>query len=699
MKDIPLCNRKLFISKMFDQTAKFVNRMRWRAFFYELHSNGDEPNPADHTRDEELSVYSSRRSAPEMEKLKAFEGDLFNIIKEIKFRNHKSEYQKTMQNNIKKLLSVHKLIVPSDKTSNLYYVNIKTYKKLLLNNITKDYKITNDNAINSINSEAARILASRKIKNKKIPKYVKNEAFITLKDHKPNFPHSIKCRTINPSKSHIGRWCKTILQKHLAKVRVKSGLTQWKNSKEVTNWFSRISNKFNKCFVNFDIVEFYPSITKTHVINAINFSNHYSKFTDEETEIILHSCQSVLCHNNSIWCKKNADSNFDIAMGSFHGAEICDLVGLFLLNKITSMVGFGNIGLYRDDGLGIIEQTSGTHRERLKKKIIKAFNTIGFKITIDIGSTSSDFLDVSLNLLRNHYQVYSKPNTKLIYINKKSNHPPSVRKQLPKMIENRLINTSINENTFNTTKSIFQTALNNANYNYSLQYKSTPTNNKQNRRRKCTYYNPPFCQSVKTKIGTKFIELIGKHFGPHHPYHKIFNRKTLKISYCCSPNIKAIINGHNKRLLNKNTDPTPTCNCRANNNCPVEGKCQLKNVIYRATVTSGSNDIKQYIGSTSRNFKKRLYEHRTSFPSNTRIVKPKNCTELANHIWKLKDKNIQYHIKWEILHHATISNNPLGLCSLCNLERCEIAKANRRQSLNRRNELVTQCPHKPSKFF
>ena len=128
-------------------------------------------------------------------------------------------------------------------------------------------------------------------------------------------------------------------------------------------------------------------------------------------------------------------------------------------------------------------------------------------------------------------------------------------------------------------------------------------------------------------------------------------------------------------MLNKNTDPTPTCNCIANNNCPVEGKCQLKNVIYRATVTAGSNDVKQYIGSTSRNFKRRLYEHRASFPSNTRLVKPKNCTELANNIWKLKDKNTQYNIKWEILYCTTTSNNPLGLCSLYNLERCEIAKA------------------------
>ena len=50
------------------------------------------------------------------------------------------------------------------------------------------------------------------------------------------------------------------------------------------------------------------------------------------------------------------------------GAEMCDLVGLFILDKITCMVGFGNISLYRDDGCNMIKQTSSTLRESLKKK-------------------------------------------------------------------------------------------------------------------------------------------------------------------------------------------------------------------------------------------------------------------------------------------------------------------------------------------
>ena len=43
-------------------------------------------------------------------------------------------------------------------------------------------------------------------------------------------------------------------------------------------------------------------------------------------------------------------------------------------------------------------------------------------------------------------------------------------------------------------------------------------------------------------------------------------------------------------------NPRPTCNCRVKTNCPVEGKCHYKKVIYSATVTINPNNIKEYIG-------------------------------------------------------------------------------------------------------
>lgn len=67
-------------------------------------------------------------------------------------------------------------------------------------------------------------------------------------------------------------------------------------------------------------------------------------------------------------------------MGSFDGAETCELVGSFLLNQLPEGIR-KQIGLYRDDGLGAFQQTP-TRIERIKKNICKVFGTNGLKITI-----------------------------------------------------------------------------------------------------------------------------------------------------------------------------------------------------------------------------------------------------------------------------------------------------------------------------
>jgi hypothetical protein len=54
--------------------------------------------------------------------------------------------------------------------------------------------------------------------------------------------------------------------------------------------------------------------------------------------------------------KDGSNSLFDVNMGSFDGAEICELVGLFVLNHLGKRFGKENIGLYRDDGLAIIKK-------------------------------------------------------------------------------------------------------------------------------------------------------------------------------------------------------------------------------------------------------------------------------------------------------------------------------------------------------
>ena len=83
-------------------------------------------------------------------------------------------------------------------------------------------------------------------------------------------------------------------------------------------------------------------------------------------------------------------------MGSFHGAEICNLVGLCILCKLGKV--FSNCGLQKDDGLGVIDLAKHVIYDRTRKQVFKVLSDIGFKITLDLGDLVTDFLNVTLNL-------------------------------------------------------------------------------------------------------------------------------------------------------------------------------------------------------------------------------------------------------------------------------------------------------------
>ena len=61
---------------------------------------------------------------------------------------------------------------------------------------------------------------------------------------------------------------------------------------------------------------------------------------------------------------------FDVNMGNYDGAEICELVGLYLLSKLAPLVGTKNIELYRDDALTVIQQVNGTKLDRVRKILL-----------------------------------------------------------------------------------------------------------------------------------------------------------------------------------------------------------------------------------------------------------------------------------------------------------------------------------------
>ena len=90
------------------------------------------------------------------------------------------------------------------------------------------------------------------------------------------------------------------------------------------------------------------------LIDAINFAKSSINITEQGLSIIMQSRKTLLFQNSESWVKKTGNEDFDVPMGCYDGAEVCELVGSFILNKLTSIINKSNMGLYRDDGLGIV---------------------------------------------------------------------------------------------------------------------------------------------------------------------------------------------------------------------------------------------------------------------------------------------------------------------------------------------------------
>ena len=233
-----------------------------------------------------------------------------------------------------------------------------------------------------------------------------------------------------------------------------------------------------------------------------------------------------------------------------------------------------------------------------------------------------------------------------------------------------------------------------------MQYASKPnlSNTHQSiRKRQIIWFNPPFNSAVSTNIGKEFFKLLYKHFLEHHKLHEICNRNNVKLSYSCMQNMQAIINRHNKTLLAKNgkinTTSSKTCNFRVKADCPLQGNCLVKSIVYQATLESSDAGPKIYYGSCSTTFKARFYNHNQS------CKHPKKChaTELSKAIWKEKYRGLSPKITWQITKQASAYSSWARSCNLCLEEKLAILKAGLRTNVNERCEMFNKCRHR-SKF-
>ena len=148
-----------------------------------------------------------------------------------------------------------------------------------------------------------------------------------------------------------------------------------------------------------------------------------------------------------------------------------------------------------------------------------------------------------------------------MYINKKSNHLPSVLQQLPKSVWKRISEISSNEST-----PCYENALKRADITSPkniCQHKIKNENNQQReqRKQKIIWFNPSYSLSVKTNVGKFLLKLLNCHFPRARKFHKIFSSNTVKVSYCCMKNIGSLRSAQNKQVLQPRNENFG-CNCK-----------------------------------------------------------------------------------------------------------------------------------------
>ena len=102
--------------------------------------------------------------------------------------------------------------------------------------------------------------------------------------------------------------------------------------------------------------------------------------------------------------------------------------------------------------------------------MIKIFQTHAQNFEIKRNLKSVDYLDIIFDLNTGSYRTYRKPNNDTRHINAKSNHPPSILKQIPAAISKRISINSSNKKIFQKAAPYYNNILEDCGYEEKIQF-------------------------------------------------------------------------------------------------------------------------------------------------------------------------------------------------------------------------------------
>ena len=118
--------------------------------------------------------------------MKGFEKDLTKMIENIQFRKVSSAFLLKLDEDIKNIKSSKKMFIQANKTQNFYEIKKEDHKKIFYGNVPKTYKKENPSLPKRINIEAKKI-DKEFSRDDKLNIMAKQQCFVTIKDHKPDF--------------------------------------------------------------------------------------------------------------------------------------------------------------------------------------------------------------------------------------------------------------------------------------------------------------------------------------------------------------------------------------------------------------------------------------------------------------------------------------------------------------------------------
>ena len=105
---------------------------------------------------------------------------------------------------------------------------------------------------------------------------------------------------------------------------------------------------------------------------------------------------------------------------------------------------------------------------QFSQQVEKTFQQHNLKVIADTSLVQTDFLDVVLNLNAGKFSPFRKPNNNPLYINIRSNYPPTINKHLPLMIKKRTSQICRDESEFHRATPIYEQALQKSGCNVTL---------------------------------------------------------------------------------------------------------------------------------------------------------------------------------------------------------------------------------------